>query len=346
MKNSIIIKVVIIVLVAQLTSCGKEKTAEKKGIPDKLTVSNIVFDAKNPYYIFIQKNNPNVLKENELICFKEEDIDLDGKKEAIVALGEIDKEDELQTFVSDLFLLRNENGTIKKLAYNFGKDTYSINKVKLISLQGKKQSYIYLGLTNGVNLKGFSLFELVNNEVKSFAYSASGSGVGEDDLVDNDQDGKFDGYVQFRSNMDALYYEIDALYILKDNAFKRSETHVEISPDYPETIENLLLQYISLRSLNFGESDEVNKRLKLICKDQKASSIKWNKEAWGKGYLKNYLSLDGEITFDIQEQEEYVTATVTFIDEDQKKYELQFELELINYKWQINKVTVTKNGEE
>lgn len=338
MKN-FALKLMLVVLSLQLISCKKEKeNGEKDKTTDVSVASDTIFSSGNPYYTFIQKNNPNVLKENKLIYFKEEDIDLDGKKEAIVALGEVDKDNILQTSVSDLFLLRNDNGIIKKLAYNFGKDTYFINEVEIIKLQGKRESCIYLGLTNSSNLEGFSLFELIDNKLKNFCYSASGSGVGEDSLVDKDHNGIYDGYVQFRSNMDVLYYEVDAHYVFKDNVFKHAETHVEISPDYPDGIEEVLLQYISLRSLDFGESKEVNKRLKLICKDQTADALKWNKTVWAQAYIANYLGFEKKINFDIDLQEVYEIATATFIDDHQKEYQCQFTMEMTNYKWQIIKV--------
>lgn len=337
MKNKLILRILIVVLALQLISCSKEKATDKKEkTSKKLIASDTIFDSKNPYYIFIQKHSPEALKEKKLIYFKEEDIDLDGKKEVLVALGEIDKEDETQTSVSDLFLLRNDNGIIKKIAYNFGKEGYFVYRVKLVYLQGKKQSCIYLGLTNGVNLKGFSLFELVNDKMKKIVYSASGTGVGDDDLVDDNQDGKYDGYVQYRSNIDALYYDVEAHYVFEDDVFKLSETHVEIPKEYPDTIEGILLQYISLRSLNFGESKEVNQRLKLLCKDPNANSIKWNKTAWTEGYFKSYMELDGKIEFQIQDGD--YASIATYIDENQKQYQLKFDVEKVDDKWQITKV--------
>ncbi|KAF2339781.1 hypothetical protein [Flavobacterium tistrianum] len=343
MKNKLILRVLLLVLAIQLTSCGKEKTTDvKEETSQKLMVSDTIFDSKNPYYIFIQKNNPEVLKENKLIYFKEEDIDFDGKKEAIVALGEIDKEDEMQTSVSDIFLLRNENGVIKKID-DFGSYGYTIYTVKLVSLQGKRQKYIYLGLTNGANLKGFSLQELENNKLKKICTSASATGVGNDDLVDENNDGKYDGYVQLRNGIDALYYEIDIHYIFKNGTFQQSRTHVEIPPEYPDTIEEILLQYISLRSLGFGESKEVNQRLKLICKDQNASSLKWNADAWAEGYFNSYMELDNRIQFQIQE--DTYTTTATYTDENKKQYECQFELREYGNIWQIIKVTILKDDE-
>lgn len=335
MKYNIILGIVIIAMSVQLSSCKNDKTIEKKEeIINK--ASDTIFDSKNPYYLFITKNHPEAFKGNELIYFKEEDIDLDGKKEAIVALGELSKEDEMETSVNQIFLLRNVSGKIKKL-YDFQRCGYSVNAVKLVSLHGKKQKYIYLSLTNYVNLTGFDLLELAQNKVKSICYSASPSGRGHDDLVDNDNNGKFDGYVQFRDNTDALYYDVEVDYVFKGNVFTRSETHVEM-PKYLETIEELILQYISLRSLDFGDSSEVSQRLKEICVDKDAPALKWDKDAWSDGYIKSYLALDGQIEFDTEVNDN--NATVFVNCSSCMTEQLRLELTKNDKKWQITAVDV------
>ena len=342
MKFNAIIWVVIIGLALQLSSCAKEKKAQAKTKDKEIIASDTVFDRKSPYYSFIQKNHPEALS-HELVYFKVEDIDLDGKQEAIVALGKLDKEDENNTEINQIFLLRKDNGIIESL-YDFEKFCYSIYNIGLVSLQGKKEKCICLYTKNYTRASGFHLFELLNNKVINLCSRLSFSRYINNYLVDNDKDGKYDGYEQFLTYTYALFYDVTRSYVFKKGDFKWSKTHVEIPSEYPDTINEILLQYISLRSLNLGESKEVSERLNLICTNQNVSNIKWNKAIWGKGYEYTYLGMEGQIEFEIQEGT--YTTIATYIDEDQKAYQCQFEVAKTADKWQITKVTITKNGDE
>lgn len=339
MKYNIILGIVIIAMSVQLSSCKNDKTIEKKeGIINK--APDTVFDSKNPYYLFIKKNHPEAFKNNELIYFKEEDIDLDGKKEAIVALGELSKEDEMETSVNQIFLLRNVSGEIKEIENNFG---YSnITKVEFVSLNEMKQKFISLSIIKSGSSYGFVLFELTGNKAHQLFWIVP-SGEGSCYLVDKNNDGKYDGYVKSFRFSDTVDYEVEESYVFKDKEFKPLETHVKIS-NYPTTIKELVLQYISLRSLEIQESSEVNERLKQICTDQTASAIKWNKDVWEDACSKYHD--ESEKIIEIEMKEDNKTAIVSYVDEAGKKYQCQFEVEKNANQWQITKVTITKNGDD
>lgn len=340
MKYQKTVPIFLILLSLQLSSCAKEQKTNKS--KSTVKVNSVSVDKfNNPYCRFIEKNNPDLFKDNAFVYFEEEDIDLDGNKEALVVLGEIGKDYKEDASTTAIFLLRNENGIIKNLNYDFSSSFYT-GDVKFISLNGKRQKFIYVEITNEMSMYGFTLDELINNQIKNFYFKDSPSGYGSNYLVDKDNDGKYDGYEEFRKKEDVLFYEITESYTFKNNGFQKAATHVEIPPEYPDTIEGLLLQYISLRSLQFDESIEVTKRLKLICKDPDASSIKFNSD-WGYAYTKNYLDYDGKIEFQTDE-ETYVT-TANFISDDKKKYQCEFELKEDYNNWQITKVTMIKDGE-
>ncbi|MFC4475627.1 hypothetical protein [Flavobacterium chungangensis] len=335
MKFSVVFRIAVIILIVQLVSCTKEKKEVKV---NKEIESDTIFNSGNPYYAFILKSNPDIIKDNELVYFKVEDIDLDGKQEAIVALGKLDKEDENNTEINQIFLLRKDNGIIKKLNTNFN-DFTIINEVELVSLKGIKQKFIRLSIIERGSSHGLVLFELNGDKVKEFL-SSTPVGEGSCYLIDKNNDGEYDGYVKFFFFTDAVHYEVEEAYVLKDKKFKLSQTHVKIS-DYPKTIEDLLLQYISLRSLEI-KSSEISERLEQVCIDQDALAIKWNVDAWEMGLLEYF---DDPDTLKVQIQDDN-TATVTYIDDNKKTYQCQFEVAKTADKWQITKVTITKNGDE
>lgn len=336
MRYNIILGIIIISLSILISSCKNEKEVKKEN-KSEVIASDTVFNSQNPYYIFIQKHNPEALKENELIYFKEEDIDLDGKKEAIVALGVINENLDKQANVKQIFLLRNDNGTIKKLENDYDY-LFLITGVELVSLEGIKQKFICLDIIKGGSSHGFMLLELNGNRASEFFYITP-FGEGSCYLIDKNEDGKYDGYTKFFWFNDTVGYEVEESFVFKNNKFVPSETHVKIS-DYPTDIEELILQYISLRSLRIPESSEVKQRLEQICTDQDAPAINWKKDVWAESCSKYYE--ESEKSTELVIQEENNTAIVTYTDEDQKQYQLQFEIEKSNNKWQISKVEVIR----
>jgi hypothetical protein len=133
-----------------------------------------------------------------------------------------------------------------------------------------------------------------------------------------------------------LFYKIDSKFIFKDNVFQPLIKHIEI-PNYPDEIKGVLLQYISLCSLDFGEITELNSRLKNLCIDE-ISNLEWDKNVWADGYRNTYFKFNGQIKFDIGEKTENATASAVFFDEVNKKHNIFFELKKSNEKWQITKI--------
>lgn len=349
-----------IVLALQLSSCVKEKLKAKNNFAGEYRESSINktvvdstnntlavngFNSKSPYYSFIEKKYNKILKEKKLVYFEEKDIDLDGKKEAVAAFGTISEKKEVD--VDCLFLLRNDNGKIVTLAYNFGFGNYNVYDVKLISLQDKKQSYIHLYLTNGnlcfFGLHGFSVFELVNNKPKQVCFSYSMSLYRGDKLIDSNKDGIYDGYIQHEIKDYTLNYFGDTEFVFENNGFKSKETQFRID-DYPESIKGVLLQYIRIRSLDFVD-DLVTKRLKELCVNEKLTTISWDRKVWDNAYYKSYYDANNAIKFEINEGFDVARVLAVYQVEvynkmKKKKYQLQFDLQKINNCWRIADIMV------
>lgn len=343
-----IIRLLLITVALQLSSCEKEKKVKKaKTDKEQTAASDTIFDRESPYYIFIQKNNPNLIKE-KLFFFKEKDIDLDGINEAIVALG---KYTEQGVKIKNLFILKNDNGLIKQVIGNFNLNDPDFfgDEVSLVALQDQQQSYIVVKYTSKLNSsRGISIFELNDNRLKVIQKTnlSRFEKEYEETLIDDNDDGEYDGYLQRETYDDRINYYKDTNFAFENGVFKEKGSQNYMDP-YPDQIQDVLLQYIRLRSEPFNDNI-INYRLNQLCVDRNANAIKWNKNWYGIGVRSYYHIRDGVDfgIFEIQEEDDTanVTATNKYLDRDNSEgfYQLQFELQKTDDKWQITKVEVVK----
>ncbi len=289
-------------------------------------------------YIDFLKDKDDYDKNDSFLFYANEDIDLDGNNEVIIATG-ISNEDPISSYVSQLYILRDNNGEIVQLGENLANQGYSVYELVLVQLQNKPKGYIYSGLTNGGGLTGFNLIELTNNQPKIVTYSASATGAGNDEIMDFDNDGKMDGYIQNRWSYDVLYYPLTRIYTLTNNGFELSETEIEL-PNYSMNIEGVILQYISLRTLNIEKSSEVDKRLSELCMDEKGNELDFSSEIWHSAILNTIIDFENKITFIIDENEDTAEVTIKFFDEndDNKEYERKFHLIKTDNSWRIDQI--------
>ncbi|KAF2339782.1 hypothetical protein [Flavobacterium tistrianum] len=349
MKIKSIIFFVLIALALQLNSCTKEKkTKSAKAHSEQKIASDTIFDRESPYYIFIQKNNPDLIKE-KLFFFKEQDIDLDGINEAIVALGNYTEEG---TKIRYLFILKNDKGTIKQVigSFNLNDSDFFANEVSLIKLQNQQETCIAVkyNLVSSSNT-GVSIFELKNNHLNVIQETRLSrfEKEYEERLVDDDDDGEYEGYSQRVTYDGRINYYKDTNFAFENGICieKGSQNYMDA---YPDEIQDVLLQYIRLRSEPFNDNI-INYRLNELCIDANANAIKWNKNWYGIGVRSYYHIRDGDDfgICEIQEEDDdtaIVIATNKYLDPDKNQgfYQLQFSLQKTLDKWQITKVEVIR----
>jgi hypothetical protein len=286
-------------------------------------------------YIDFIKQQTDYDENDTIVFYAKQDIDMDGIEEIIIASGFPDEEP-TASHISQIYILHNNNGEIEQLGDNLKGYGYSVYDIKLINLQNKPKKYIYCGLTNSVNLTGFKIIELINNQPEEICYSASGTGAGDDQIRDFDNDGQFDGYVQNRWSYDVLYYQTNRTYKLFDNDFILDGTYVEI-PEYPSSIEEVITQYLSLRALNEEKSQEVSERLSELCSFDKANEFDFSSEPWD-SVIRDYITVsDDRLKIDTEENGSEGQVSVTFMF-DKKEYKRQFRIIRTEEKWIIDNI--------
>lgn len=308
---------------------------ESSDVPMETNDSHNNLNPLQKYIDFIKEDH------DERVAFTaKEDIDLDGYDEIVVAFGN-SNENPQSGYVSELYILRDHNGDIVQLGDNLVGGGYGTYEVKLIRLQNKRQTYVYCGITNGGGLVGFQIYGLSGNEPVQVGYSASATGSGDDVLKDYNNDGQFDGYVQNRSSYDVLYYQVIRIFdwVSDKNDFEHRETHVDM-PEYPDQIQDVLYQYLSLRALDEDHSPEIHQRLSELCSYTQANDIKIEWEQWGSALYDYWMGSGDRSDFDIEESKDTATATatVTALNDESNKVVITFKLVKVEGLWKIKEM--------
>ncbi|MEN2777120.1 hypothetical protein ABCY62_19040 [Acetivibrio clariflavus] len=331
--KKIVSMLVLIILSMNLISCSRNTVDKVDNEKNDNQIENAVKKTSNTSDLIKAYINEKLIEDNEKILFySDEDIDLDGNNEVIVAIG-TEGEDKLSTYIGKAYVLKEIDGEIKQIGDNFAESIYAVYEVKLISLAGDEKKYIYCGLTNGANLIGFSIFELGDKEFKEIAYSASPTGAGSDEIIDSDNDGKIDGYVQNRWSYDVLYYPVKNIYEYNNQKFELVKTEVEL-PEYPNTPEEIVREYIALNVLEFQKSEEVSERLGKLCSQDVRGGIDFSNEELFEALA--FEKLEFESDQEIAAKENGAKANVIVSVEGNKRY--KFTLNKENDIWSIENI--------
>lgn len=331
----------------QITGCKKEKTKEKQypvaaKIAERISIADTVFDKNNIYYPFIKENHPKAFN-NEVVFFREADLDLDGENEAVIVFGsELDH----ITFVSDAFVLKNDNGKIREIQNDFKSNDLPINKVGIISLREKEQKYIYINYIDSPGYEGFSLYKLSGNLLKQNFLSASINLSKKeyedelvnrcqhiDELIDVNKDGYFDGYVQ---NVIYNHLALKNIFAFEDGTFKSKKKYY-VMEKYPDEIRDVVSQYIHIKLLDFVDDNCIG-RLNELFPDKAEKKIMLSQQKW-KLIYENCFSDPNP--FIVKLNEDQLIANVSTHSSDPIiDFELKFELRKFGTKWQITKIEI------
>lgn len=333
--KKIVSMLILIMLAMNLVSCSKNTVDNVDNEKNDNQIENTVKNTSNASDLIKAYINEELIEADEKILFYyDEDIDLDGNNEVIVAIG-TEGEDKLSTYIKKAYVLKVVDGEIKQIGDNFAQSSYAVYEVELISLAGDEKKYIYCGLTNGLNLEGFRIIELDDKGLNEIAYSASATGAGSDEIVDSDNDGKIDGYVQNRWSYDVLYYPVKNIYKYNNKKFELVETNV-VLPDYPVAPEDVVREYLALNVLDLNKSEEVSERLGKLCHQDVKGAIDFSNDELFEALL--FEELEFESDKEITAKENGITANVIVSIEGNKRY--KFTLNKEKDIWSIGNIVI------
>lgn len=106
----------------------------------------------------------------DVVYYEEIDMNLDGKDEVIIAMSDSESADNGD--IRSVYILNDYNDQIN-LIDSIDSSGYMIYEVETVELQNSDQKYLYLGLTNGGNLYGVSLYEVGSNGLNCICNSTS-----------------------------------------------------------------------------------------------------------------------------------------------------------------------------
>jgi hypothetical protein len=145
--------------------------------------------------------------------------------------------------------------------------------------------------------------------------------------------------VQNRSSYDVLYYPTSRTFewLSNKNDFEIAGTYVDM-PEYPDQIQDVLIQYLSLRVLAEDHSPEINQRLSELCSYAQANDIKIEWDQWGSALYDYMMGSGDRLNIEIVESNETATATVTALVDESNKVVITFELVKIDGRWGLKKI--------
>lgn len=329
-KITIPISIVLISITLLLTGCSLKKSNQTGGFVESTPNKSIDLEPKDidtsepgqPTNVPATPTGAGYMKYVDFLGINEdvkefikEDIDLDGKPEIVIAF-EAD-------FGLKVFVLREEADELQKVGVLEG-GGYGTLSVRIVKLDNKKQKYILEKLTNGAALSGFALYEIDGDGLELIEYSASPTGVGDDHLVDTNEDGYYDGYVQNRYSYEVLNFDVSRYYKWDGQAFVFDSTGIQLY-DYPDNPRDVVSQFLKLNILNNYEEkcDGISKRLSELNISNK--KMKFEKEDdWCSA-----LQVD-DIGYDVNEKGSTADVGVTLESES-----TTFSLVKNSDKWQI-----------
>lgn len=237
-----------------ITNIEKDKLKNEEIVATPIKVVN--YDEQIGYDKYIEFIKSQLKLDDDNIFFFTDEFDLDG-----------DGNVEILCRVKNhyIYALRNKDGAISFAGENVYIPAFSNSKGKIVNMRGVNSLFVYITVSNEINMEGFSLLSFKNNELKIIKSSWSESGAGSDYLTSSKNDGIYDGFVQKRFGMEVMYIPMvnNFSWDEETETFKFVETTVDVG-DYPEKIPDLINQYISLKCLDNGASEDIAKRLKEI----------------------------------------------------------------------------------
>lgn len=303
------------------TSCGTKNTEDSEWQKPKNVPKSLI--------AYLSK-----LTDDQLLFYEKKDLNKDGQTEYILAAGTLSDKTH-KPDVKSLYLLHDTEGKITQIGDNLIQFGHAVSDISVIELQDMPGQYLLCTLTNDKDLKGFHLIGLTENEPETILYCASAIGVGQDILVDSDKDGKYDSYTSYRSGQDVLYYPTNRTYRLENNgSFLLSKEIIEL-PEYPDSVKETILQYLSLRSLDPTESVEAASRLKELCRDEKAAAKDFTSYDIYEALLKTINKANGAIDFKVEESSGSAQANLSFSNKDKQAYHYTVRLIKENNHWTI-----------
>lgn len=262
-RKALQLHILILIVILVFTSCkgATEKIMNEQSVEEINDNSDLEY---NEWNIDSLRLILDVESDSEVMFEAFYDFNNDGLDELIIAFG-YDNEGE-RNYIDDIFYigLIDESYEVYHRLEHSG---YGYFDVDLIYLEDKEHPVLYCKITNYANLEGFELYDIQDNTLNQIVYSASGTGVGHDEMLDLDEDGIYQGYLQERQSYDSLYTVLYRYYIYRDGEFVLDNISADFY-NYPSTPEDTVRQFFNLHTLLNNEEmaiPDIDDRINELC---------------------------------------------------------------------------------
>lgn len=348
MRDKLKFILVIVILITIVTSCVDNKTYQNEDSSDNIrNHSNKVNQDKtaekdtNTWDMDKLRQSLGIKDEMEILFQHYNDFDSDNSEELIIAFGH--EYTDGKDYIEDIYYIE-EGEDVYEILSHIKSSGYGIYSVELINLIDMDLPVLYCKNTNYANLIGFELYEVKDDSLKQLVYSASATGVGHDEMLDDD--GVYSGFVQNRSSYDTLYTNLKRYYKFKNGKFEIEDVSVDFY-NYPDTPEKVVLEYLNmhnLRQLEEIEIPDIESRLEEICPRVFNPPILYDYDVM----VEYNMMLEGALEFNTKVYEQTnITEVYVKYNGDKDKSEVVYSLGKSDDKWLIYdyRVISGNNGE-
>lgn len=344
LRKKYAIAVVLLLLMFNLTGCKNEMEDDHQPMKNSSSFpSQKPQDNKEPkdqlmnvgdseWDMDVLRATLKINEEMEVLFQYDKDFDNDNNEEIIIAFG-YDYTGE-EDGIEDIYYIENINGDYEILSH-IQSEGYGTFSIELINLVGMDLPVLYCRKTNYADLMGFEIYEIKDKALKQLVYSASATGVGCDEMTDMDADGIYHGFVQNRSCYDTLYTNLSKYYEFIDGKFEIKNISADFY-NYPDTPEEVVLEYVNLHSLKQLEEIEIpdiEVRLRELCPSNFEPPILYDYNVM----VEYNISYEGALEFNTEIHEKTNVAEVHVIyNEGIDKSKVVYSLGKTDEKWIIN----------
>ncbi len=358
-------KILTLFFIIFLTGCSDSDKVNNSEINEDIAEANTVAESdttvnlnetkaysKEILYIIEYLKNKNQNNENEVLYLEYANLDNDSEEEVVIGFGNSNVDYAMDNGIniySNIYLLEKNGDTfdvitlyaVKNHENSLSEETFikledAVTKIELVKFDGFDVPLLHI---EKIELRGAHSFELYrfDNSICELVLSSAvgaGFGIGYNSIIDMDNNGVYDGYIESLYGTGTLFYQINEHYISVDNTFIFND-FLDFEYEPSDTPEDIVLDYYKLTAINDYETPAISSALSEISQVEVEVDMDILKYATVLNTIHLGLDIDPIILFSTETSENTATVLVEIEFEGDKRKFQEFYLEKINDRWII-----------
>ncbi len=218
------------------------------------------------------------------------------------------------------------------------------------SITGEDEKFLHISYQTAAQSRGFNLYKLTDKGFEEYMFRKPYADVGMIDLFDENNDGIYDGYYKDRFGYDVYYHNISEKIIFAGEGHtNHGGGSLEISYEYPQTPENVALEYAYLSNIRdeirnpVGEIVKIDGLDEMLDKLSKNGFVSGYEYIWDSHLLQNtalgvvpYIEFNAQINGDKAVVHSEIIGMEDMSDNIGLLNLIDYKMKKINGKWVID----------